>query len=333
MDPLPKPGSGVDHRWRENFTSPFDLPFHPPHHVTDHPPSSPSLSCAQSEPRRRYHHFSGPSPSSYRSFKTIRRKRSFVRAASAPIPSSPTPHHRSPVALSTSARPPTPDPRQPQPSLPLFLARARTFEIPRPAPTSPSLSSTIDTLPSTPALSPIHRFDEWCHDSVQHPGGDHQDTAWVEPVRSKRRFDRFKRAKRLPHPRDTSHSNSAGDIYQVHAAVFPCESQEHASHPSTHHERPHSRLDCDRDGRSAHTHIDHASIKPLGFHHSTPDKHASPPPDKQRELPTLTSSFSLSNFRFPPPPGRTWAGALGPCLSLANKTQLTSNRPSSNPAR
>lgn len=83
----------------------------------------------------------------------------------------------------------------------------------------PSLSSTVDTLQSTPTQTPIQ------HGNL--PVGKWrrlERSELTEPIRSKRKFPLFKRAKRLPHhPAIGTSGDGSGRLWEVHAAVFDIE--------------------------------------------------------------------------------------------------------------
>ena len=146
-----------------------------------------------------------PSSSSDHNYQRLRRKESFAklgRGPFEPVPlpgqnasSSPSIHSKSSYDLLPSLLPPLP------------LA-----PIPRPSTTSPSLSSTVDTLQSTPTHTPTQ------HDSSTFgPRRGCELVELAEPIRTKRKFTQLKQAKRLPH-----HTSQypGGGVWQVHAAVF-----------------------------------------------------------------------------------------------------------------
>ncbi|KAM3425793.1 hypothetical protein BST61_g7721 [Cercospora zeina] len=90
---------------------------------------------------------------------------------------------------------------------------------PRTYTASPSLSSTVDTLLSSPFQTPPHRGGS----RAEHAEDDRSD--WGEPIRTKRKFDSFKRAKRLPRQASGGGSGEGGDgeLWEVYAAVFEIE--------------------------------------------------------------------------------------------------------------
>lgn len=88
---------------------------------------------------------------------------------------------------------------------------------PRTYTASPSLSSTVDTIQSSPFQTPVYQgrsrigYEE-----------EEQRTGFSEPIRFKRKFDSLKRAKRLPHSISDS-STGQGELWEVYAKVLSVE--------------------------------------------------------------------------------------------------------------
>lgn len=82
---------------------------------------------------------------------------------------------------------------------------------------SPSLSSTVTTLQSTPTQTPLCR-----RDSLSDHALDENGSGSSEPIRTKRKFDSLRRAKRLPRH---SSSSGIGEVWQVYAEVFDAADQ------------------------------------------------------------------------------------------------------------
>lgn len=197
--------------------------------------------------------------------------------------------------------------------------------------TSPSLSSTVTTLQSTPTHTPIFRGGSSFERRRINQGGE-----LVEPLRTKRKFQSLKRAKRLPHTVDGSGSGSGlgsssgaeDDLWEVYAAVFdpPVEFEEkielqtrgsiehregrgieggQARRAKGGEEGAHFATDEVRKGSGGQqTDFAEGSAKPAHSHH--------------REEPAGTSSYSLSKFEFPVPPGHDNTFGMHPSLAAHN---------------
>ena len=87
---------------------------------------------------------------------------------------------------------------------------------PRTYTASPSLSSTVDTIQSSPFQTPVNPS----RSRVEYEE-DEQRVGFTEPIRTKRKFDSLKRAKRLPHSSDNSAGQ--GELWEVYAEVFSLE--------------------------------------------------------------------------------------------------------------
>ena len=242
-------------------------------------------------------------------YKRVRRKQSFEHLAQPPFNSAP---RLEPVtSLSHSVHS-----TSPQNFLPSLLPPLPLTPVPRPGTAAPSLSSTVDTLQSTPTHTPIQYagtpFGQW---------RDFERVEPNEPIRTKRKFKQLKLAKRLPH--HVAQHDGSGAVWQVHAAVVDIgagersltDLREGASGSSGGfyqggtREQPvwHS---SGRKGKLVR--FEGLDKKSSGGAAGVPGSETSRP-SKGKE-PTLTSSYSLSKFQFPVPPGHDWAGTLGePC--------------------
>jgi hypothetical protein len=173
-----------------------------------------------------------------------------------------------------------------------------------PSPTSPSLSSTVDTLPSTPPHTP-----------TQHPApfyGQWREFERTEPVRPKRKFARLRVAKRLPH--HPGHHAGEG-IWEVHAAVFDLAAGGGDVLEAAPESLNQQQLDVQQSsppsnrkpGRSVRFEgIDDSSSRPLRASARTEKLSSSNEGDHSH-----TSTYSLSKFKFPAPPGHHWDGTFG----------------------
>lgn len=198
--------------------------------------------------------------------------------------------------------------------------------------TSPSLSSTVTTLQSTPTHTPILRGGS----SFERRGLDDRREL-VEPLRAKRKFPSLKRAKRLPHPADgsgrgggigggsgsSSSSRAENDLWEVYAAVFdpPVElggDIVSGTRRAT-EDREERVFEAPQDVRGAKE-VRFATGEVLdgsagGYLHAADGSSKSTHPHQNQE-PAGTSSYSLSKFEFPVPPGHdNWAGTFGKHLS------------------
>ncbi|TKA79549.1 hypothetical protein B0A55_02735 [Friedmanniomyces simplex] len=156
-----------------------------------------------------------------------------------------------------------------------------------PTPTSPSLSSSITTLQSTPTHSPIVlggvQFDQW------------QGEGPVQ-VTSKRKFP-FTQAKRLPRRVTSAWCVYAAVIERGIAEDFGGSDSTAESEAEAEPEAEVQRLEV-RRGRSVRF-ADIEKETSSGAEQSTSGE--------EKEA-TAGSTFTLSNFKFPPPPGSNWAG-------------------------
>lgn len=265
---------------------------------------------------QQYHHspWSSSTPSEY---KRVRRKQSSFDLSGPPrdlddwplsSPSfSPYLPSSSPEAYFSRYQPPPP-------LLPPF----------RSSPTSPSLSSTVDTLPSTSPRTPFQRvelpFDQWS-------SGEPSELS--EKFRTKRKFPQLKVAKRLPHPAP-SHYHGGDGTWEVHAAVIDLgEIRKVESDSSEYTVREHviraeessppRPSTAGKKGRSVRFE-DASAAKHNRSPSPSPSLTPPFPPSPLRPNPTehtasdehtQSSSYTLSKFKFPAPPGYTWAGTFG----------------------
>ncbi|KAK3710684.1 hypothetical protein LTR37_010103 [Vermiconidia calcicola] len=261
---------------------------------------------------RKHQDSPGLSSSSTLDYKRIRRKRPSSNLSSGQLR-----NLRGP-ALTTSL-PSSLHSTSPQAFHPSLLPPFHSTPILRPSTSSPSLSSTVDTLPSTPTYSPIEPqnwpLEQW---------RSGEKLEFVEPVRTKRKFTHFKAAKRLPHY--TALHNGADGIWEVHAAVievgdgyagdqqdFGEGTEVHVSEESnTSIEEP-DQIPAEtpssaRKGRSVRFEGIATDSSNSDTEHSRTSKTGKPSKDNE---PTLSSSYSLSKFKFPAPPGYAWTGTFG----------------------
>lgn len=250
-----------------------------------------------------------PIPSSPPSldYKRVRRKPSFhSNDPGTPIsPSSPLMVTSSvPQAHLSSVKPLLPSLFPPSPHTPTS----------RPTLNAPSLSSTIDTLPSTPTYTPSQRrgsgFGHWCGIEGSERSERSERGA---PIHTKRKLS-LKQAKRLPHPQAReADGGSRGGIWQVHAAIVDLPD-----------DGPESR---NFDG-SVRVAEDRVIAQPQKREFELSNQQALPRSDEKKgrsvrfkeenrsqssEAP-LTSSYSLSNSKFPAPSGQRWQGTFGKSL-------------------
>lgn len=230
---------------------------------------------------------------------------------------------------STSASPHLIHSSAPHPLLLSSLPPPPTTPRPRANTASPSLSSTVTTLQSTPTHTPVLR------------GGSNFEQRRLnerielkEPLRTKRKFDSLKKAKRLPRRADGGGGASGqqsierdGAIWQVYAAVFE---------PSAVYQDFDEDLSEQSSGQSwlqpaplfAHqSQPPNAKTRTVRFRETDPTADPQAPGataaaaaesttpstwSREKEEATATSSYSLSKFQFPAPPGQdNWSGTFG----------------------
>lgn len=189
------------------------------------------------------------------------------------------------------------------------LAPPSVFVLPRPftphphaAPVSPSLSSTITTLPSTPAstqelldeLNPEQWTNQW-------------DRAFSEPIRTKRKFS-FKRAKRLP---VRTHGAEEQGPWLVHAAVIDLGTVTDAA----------QFYATDREAQTLFTTA--GSPKPSrSVHFATVGVESVSGDSSEERSTTVESNYTLSRFKFPTPPNCDWTGSFGKSALLDHVTMV-----------
>ena len=260
-------------------------------------------------------HSPTPSLSPDLDYKRVRRKQSFASLIRLPLESSRATEQL--TSSSTLARS-----RSSQSFFPTIPPPLPLPPIPRPSTYSPSLSSTVDTLQSTPTHTPIQR-GFWL--PAQWEG-----VAWggfSDPIRTKRKFLPFKQAKRLPH--HSAYQIESEGVWEVHAAVIDigvAEDQGEFEGKQVGHvggaksERAERRSPWvggeDRSSRRKGRLVRFEDLRTeeRGSETGSPATLESPLLGKERE-PTLTSSFSLSKFKFPAPPGSNWEGTFGKSLT------------------
>ncbi|KAK0785231.1 hypothetical protein LTR02_000373 [Friedmanniomyces endolithicus] len=159
-----------------------------------------------------------------------------------------------------------------------------------PTPKSPSLSSSITTLQSTPTYSPVlpggGPFDQW------------QGAAFTQ-VSSKRKFP-FTQAKRLPRRAVSAWCVYAAVIEQGIEKDFEVSDSTVESESDAERGLEEQRIEV-RRGRS----VRFAEIEKetsSGAEQST---------SGEEKDATTGSTYTLSKFKFPQPPGHTWAGSFG----------------------
>lgn len=257
-------------------------------------------------------------------YKRVRRKQSSFDLSSPPRDLDDWPLSNtsfSPLFPSPSPQAYFPHFQPPPPLLPPF----------RSSHSSPSLSSTVDTLPSTPPHTPFQRvelsFDQWS-------SGRRSELS--EALRTKRKFPQLKVAKRLPHPSRGQESGEEG-IWEVHAAVIDLgetkvvESDSSQSTVREHvirsEETPPRPSTAGKKGRTVrfedlsapeHSFLRTPSSSPSPPSPLRPTRSKSTANDEQ----TQSSSYTLSKFKFPAPPGYTWAGTFGKSLEHRARQHL-----------
>jgi hypothetical protein len=147
------------------------------------------------------------------------------------------------------------------------------------SPTSPSLASTITTLQSTPSQSPTFQS------AAPYQRWEGEELAYVA---SKRKFIPLRQAKRLP--------RRASGTWCVYAAVI--EQGPEAVEQQAEQTR----------GRS----VRFAGISSIDSSIGAEALH-------EQKAPTTDSTYTLSKFKFPEPPGHTWTETFGESSSLLGR--------------
>lgn len=176
---------------------------------------------------------------------------------------------------------------------------------PRAYTASPSLSSTITTLQSTPTHTPILRggsFDERRREFDR--------CEFEAPISTKRKYPSVKRARRFPRQPAGGQSSQDSGIYKVYAAVFDVSGdqgglKEESGKAGEQHPRSQAAPNSRNDRAVRFTGVDTRRSNSIA---STPSSGQS----LHRRDQTATSTYSLSKFEFPAPPNKdNWAGSLG----------------------
>ena len=246
-------------------------------------------------------------------YKRVRRKRSLINLT--PRTTGAEQRLTNITSLSPSVHSNSPHNFLPPLLPPLFLT-----PVPRPSTTSPSLSSSVDTLQSTPTQTPIQT------------SGSPLEQCWsvgrielTEPIRTKRKFAKFKPAKRLPH--FAAHHGGGEGVWEVHAAVVDLNDvdredlsdleDEVVDHVTSSNYLPQvssseTRGSAGKAGRAVH-------FEKVGKDRAFEGPRVSETARSAAE--EETSSYSLSKFKFPAPPGYHWAGTFGELTSTPSATQ------------
>ncbi|KJX94605.1 hypothetical protein TI39_contig4173g00039 [Zymoseptoria brevis] len=207
---------------------------------------------------------------------------------------------------------------------PRFHPHPPTTPTTRTYPASPSLSSTVTTLQSTPTHTPILRDDTHFVQRRIDEG-----TALKEPLRTKRKFDSLKKAKRFPRQAASGNSGSLdGGLWEVYAAVFDVSEEQGGiaeesvgieedleASPEQQIQRAENLTHAYPAGRAERSvRFEGVDTKSRGGFHSTSTSSSA---TRQLEKdPTATSIYSLSKFEFPAPPGLdNWTRTTGKTLT------------------
>ncbi|KAK5171180.1 uncharacterized protein LTR77_004324 [Saxophila tyrrhenica] len=195
----------------------------------------------------------------------------------------------------------------------------------RPGATSPSLASTIDTSPSTPL-----------HAHFQHsesPSDLRSSFARIEldqPIRTKRKFPSLSRAKRLPRYTALGQGSGSGSVWEVHAAVIDLGAIGIAGVDGIAHRAETSHVTKVQTKQPDHPRPSARKGLSVRFEDApaTSTKATQASPDSQHtrsvedEDRSHTSTYTLSKFKFPAPPGYDWTGAFGHLKDLTPSTSL-----------
>lgn len=246
-------------------------------------------------------------------FKRVRRKKSCAHLSRASFESAPS-------LPPTTSSVPSSHTNSSQNFLHSLLPPLPSTPVPRPGTKAPSLSSTVDTLQSTPTHTPVHHGGP-----IVGLWRDFERVGLGEPIRTKRKFPLFKRAKRLPHY--TAPGGGDGAVWEVHAVVVDISGvaasrgrealekgdlidsakEVEASKSSRKKGRSVRFKGINDENDNKYSRVRHSS-------HSEAEKDAS-----------LSSSFSLSKFAFPEPPIRTLSGTFGKSSPSTDRHALLNN--------
>lgn len=250
---------------------------------------------------RRFHQSPAFSASPELDYRRVRRKRSLVNLARSPaeedwlshVPSRDYPQQT--LLHSFAAHELLPFPFRPAPTTPQ----------PRQALGSPSLSSTVTTLQSTPNHTPILRGG-----SLEHWRTTDR-SALTEPIRAKRKFSTLRQARRLPRSADGGGGGADDGLWQVYAAVFDPLTDYTGDLDSAVHSAKEVAVDPIpglSGGRVVRFEegIGATARPPLTISSSRQAR-------LRKEETTASSSFALSRFAFPVPPGHDNWSSKCPC--------------------
>lgn len=204
--------------------------------------------------------------------------------------------------------------------LPSFLPPPPTTPQVRPSTASPSLSSTVTTLQSSPTHTPVCRGATAC---AQPPPDEPVKRA--RPLSSNRKFPDLQRAKRLPRPAASSQSStqSGNELWEVYAAVFDPAADQGGAPGGTTHVTPTSSSGaaeqlqptiqaCSLPRRERYVRFEGLSASTTDFSRES----SSGLGIVDEKDPTATSTFSLSRFEFPAPPDQdNWGNTRGIFMS------------------
>ena len=280
----------------------------PPSYVSVQQVPTPQLTLRQYH-QEQYSPAATPSPGLE---KRVRRKPSFTSIARATEHSKPLP------VAATSYRPQTTQ-NSVRTLLPSLLPPTPSTPRPPTSASSPSLSSTVDTLPSTPSHTPLLRSSLASRRWFQS-----EEDGLSEPIRTKRKLT-FKQAKRLPHPAPAQHAVAAGGgVWQVHAAIIEVPGGDSSSSGESSGCEPQvtrGRVDAEAETSSSSVtgpEIGERRARTVRFEETAKGEGLGLRVEEAHSQATdtgLTSSFSLSNFKFPAPPGHNWTGTFGKLTS------------------
>lgn len=175
-----------------------------------------------------------------------------------------------------------------------------------PTATSPSLSSTVTTLPSTPGQTPVSpKYFDF------QPPLEPEPLGWREPLRTKRKFPLVKQAKRLPQRGEV-------DTWEVFAAILDTGDGYRTRRDQS------FRLASDwrYGGLATEDPVEIPRERLVRFTgvgsetDSGTDQGEQNFPARQQEQkrPENSSPYRYAEFKFPAPPNHTWTGSLGECL-------------------
>lgn len=235
-------------------------------------------------------------------YRRVRRKKSYAQLAQ---PSFDSAHFLPPTTSSL----PLGHTTSSQSFLPSLLPPLPLTPVPHSGTKAPSLSSTVDTIQSTPTHTPVQHgspdFGQW---------REFERVELSEPIRTKRRFPLFKQAKRLPHHTALEGGGGGGSVWEVHAVVIDAGGVASGSGSLERFERGVSGGSATKVAVSKLSGKKGRSVRFKGIEGESDSEQSRVPESlhsEEEKVPSLTSSFSLSKFAFPEPPGRTLAATFG----------------------